>query len=190
MPQAKTLCDTELRAVLAVTAQSTHPSRNRMMLLLSHWAGLRVGEIASLRIADVVCSSGKVKDQVYLRPSQTKGSKGRTVFLPDKLQKELAHYLRGMKAKSPESALIPSQRSRIKGFSSDSLGQQFIALYKRAGISGATSHSGRRTFITNLANKGVSARVLMSLAGHKNLSTTQLYIDVNDELKRSAVNLI
>lgn len=55
--------------------------------------------------------------------------------------------------------------------------------------SGATSHSGRRTFITNLANKGVSARVVMELAGHTNLITTQGYIDVNEGLLLEAAEL-
>lgn len=63
-------------------------------------------------------------------------------------------------------------------------------LYKKAGISSASNHSGRRTFITNLANKGVGMRVLASLAGHKSLNTTMIYIDTNDEIKRQAVELI
>jgi integrase/recombinase XerD len=58
------------------------------------------------------------------------------------------------------------------------------------GIDGASSHSGRRSFITNLASKGVGVRVLMSHAGHRNISTTQAYIDVNDEMQRAAVDLV
>jgi len=53
-----------------------------------------------------------------------------------------------------------------------------------------SSHSGRRTFITTLANKGVSVRLLASLVRHANISTTQRYIDVNDEMKRNAVELV
>jgi integrase/recombinase XerD len=59
-----------------------------------------------------------------------------------------------------------------------------------AGIDHASSHSGRRTFITNLASRGVGVRVLMSLANHRSISTTQAYIDVNDDMKRRAVELI
>jgi len=55
---------------------------------------------------------------------------------------------------------------------------------------GATSHSGRRTFITRLANKGVGVRLLASLAGHRSITTTQRYIDVNDDMARAAVELI
>ncbi|MDP4301362.1 tyrosine-type recombinase/integrase, partial [Leptothrix discophora] len=54
---------------------------------------------------------------------------------------------------------------------------------------GATSHSGRRTFITNLAAQGVSVRVLAALAGHRSIQTTQRYIDVNDNMLRRAAEL-
>ena len=53
-----------------------------------------------------------------------------------------------------------------------------------------SSHSGVRGFITNLAQKGVSARVLMELAGHKSLAVTQKYIDVNPAMMRSAIELL
>jgi integrase/recombinase XerD len=66
----------------------------------------------------------------------------------------------------------------------------FFAMYHGAGISGAISHSGRRNFITTLANKGISVRVLASLAGHKSIAVTQKYIDTNDDMKRNAVELI
>ncbi len=65
-----------------------------------------------------------------------------------------------------------------------------VGIYRAAGIDGATSHSGRRSFITNLAKLGVSARVLMSLAGHQNLSTTQRYIDIKPSMLRAAVELV
>ncbi len=62
--------------------------------------------------------------------------------------------------------------------------------YRKAGIKGATSHSGRRGFITKLAHSGISSKVIMELAGHKHLSTTQRYIYVNDEMKRVAVEAV
>ena len=57
-------------------------------------------------------------------------------------------------------------------------------------LAGGTSHSPRRTGITNLADKGVSVRVLQSIARHANISTTQCYIDVNDAMKRKAIELV
>ncbi|MCY1558424.1 Phage integrase family protein [compost metagenome] len=59
-----------------------------------------------------------------------------------------------------------------------------------ARIDGATSHSGRRWFITRLAHSGISPKVIMTLAGHRSLATTQRYIDVNDEMMAKAVEAI
>jgi len=75
-------------------------------------------------------------------------------------------------------------------FSANSLCQTLNAIYRGAGVDGASSHSGRRSFITALANKGVGVRVLAALAGHRSISTTQRYIDVNDDMQRAAVELL
>ena len=63
-------------------------------------------------------------------------------------------------------------------------------LYERVGIIGASSHSGRRTFITKLATSGVSVRVIAEAVGHSSIATTQRYIDVNDDLISNAVERI
>ena len=59
--------------------------------------------------------------------------------------------------------------------------------YEAAAISNASSHSGRRTFITALSEKGVSVRVIQALARHSSLATTQRYIDVSADKLRTAV---
>ncbi|WP_425334329.1 tyrosine-type recombinase/integrase [Polynucleobacter sphagniphilus] len=55
-----------------------------------------------------------------------------------------------------------------------------------------TGYTGllRVEWLDRLNSRGVGVRVLMSLAGHKNISTTQAYIDVNDDMKRKAVELV
>jgi integrase/recombinase XerD len=63
-------------------------------------------------------------------------------------------------------------------------------MYKRCSIASGSSHSGRKTFLTSLANQGISVFVLASLAGHKSISTTQRYVSVNDDMKRRAVELV
>ena len=75
------------------------------------------------------------------------------------------------------------------GFDANTLAQWFHWMYRRAGITGASSHSGRRTFITRLASQGIGVRVLASLAGHRSIAVTQAYIDVNDDQRRHAVEL-
>ena len=188
MAQAKTLTDKELRRVLDYVATRKHAARNRVILLISHWSGMRVGEISALKLGDVLAADGTIRDEVRLTPDQTKGKNARSVFLPEKLRKEIAAYVATIEQRHMESPLFYSQKR--EGFSSNTLCQFFFHLYRQVGIAGASSHSGRRSFITTLANKGVGVRVLMALAGHQNISTTQRYIDVNDGMLRKAVSLV
>ena len=189
--QAKTLTQQELRRVLDYTATRKHSVRNRALLMTTHLSGMRVGEVASLRNSDVLDAEGNIRNEIRLSAEQTKGNEARVVFVSDKLRKELELYTRliGNANINPALKFFYSQKSNSDGFTANTLTQFFHYLYKRAGIDGASSHSGRRTFITNLATKGVGVRVLMSLAGHRNISTTQAYIDVNDDMKRKAVEL-
>ena len=188
--QAKTLNAIELRKVLDYVATRKHSLRNRTMIMTTFLSGMRVGELASLRYCDVVDSDGRIRDEIRLTAEQTKGKEARVVFINERLRKELGSYIKTYCPKDPNRKLFYSQKESSDGFSANTLTQFFHYLYQRCGISGASSHSGRRTFITTLANKGISVRVLASLAGHKNISTTQCYIDVNDEMKREAVELV
>jgi integrase/recombinase XerD len=104
------------------------------------------------------------------------------------LQTELANYLTTRYIKEADIPLFHTDH-RL-GFSSNGLCVWFYQLYKNVGISGGSSHSGRKFFITTLANKGIGVRILASLAGHRSIAVTQRYIDVNDEQKRNAVELI
>jgi integrase/recombinase XerD len=188
--QAKTLTQLELRRVLDYIATRPHAVRNRTMLLATHLAGMRVGEVASLRYGDVVNDTGEVRDQINLIPEQTKGRHARAVFVNAKFRRELEAYLVSHPMHSSKDRLFYTQKKGTAGFTPNTLAQYFHYLYKRAGIVGGSSHSGRRTFITNLASKGVAVRVLMSLAGHRHIGTTQAYIDVNDDMKRKAVEMV
>lgn len=188
--QAKTLTAEELRKVMDYVATRKHSSRNRALVSFSFYAGCRVGEISSLLYTDVIDAEGNVRNEVVLRAENTKTKEARTIFINAKLKKELQNYVSNYKPKNADAKLFYSQKSKSNGYNANTLTQFFHYLYKRAGIYGASSHSGRRTFITNLANKGISVRLLASLAGHRNISTTQCYIDVNDDMKRKAVELV
>ena len=188
MAQAKTLTTAELEQVLRYISTRKYAERNRAMLLMGYWAGLRVKEIAELKMGDVLNVDGTVKWEIRLSAQQTKGKDGRTVFLPAKLREELMVYL---KTRYIKEADIPLFHTSCRlGWTPNTLCQHFFWLYKKAGIAGASSHSGRRQFITTLANKGISVRILASLAGHKSIAVTQKYIDVNDDMKRAAVELV
>ena len=155
---------------------------------MTHLAGMRVGEVAALRIGDVLSEDGRVRSEIRLLPEQTKGSRARTVFLNERLQKEVTAHVATLKHMQGDMPLFYTQKRLA--FSANTLCQHFHFLYKEAGIDGASSHSGRRTFITNLASKGVGVRVLIALAGHQNIATTQRYIALDRRSWQACADLI
>jgi integrase/recombinase XerD len=199
MSQARVLTERELRKVLNYCNTQPHATRNRTMLLCTHMAGMRVGEVAALTVSDVLAMDGSVKEEIALSAQQTKGNKARTVLVPKKLRDELTSYLQqrygianllAVTQTDTQRALFPTQKNPKRGFTANTLCQLFHKIYKDSQMYGATSHSGRRTFITKLADKGVGVRVLMALAGHKSIATTQRYIELNPTIMKAAVELI
>jgi len=188
MSQARVLNPQELRRVLDHVTTCRHSARNRAMLLLTHYAGMRVAEVAALRINDVLNGDSTIKGEVRLMPEQTKGKHARTVYLNERMQKELAQYIKILKIKDVTKPLFYTQKQA--GFSANSLTQYFFYLYRAVGLEGASSHSGRRSFLTGLANKGTAIHILKSLAGHRNISTTATYLYSSPDQLKAAVELI
>jgi integrase/recombinase XerD len=190
MAQAKILHPADLASVLAFVSTQRHAARNRAVLLLTHYAGLRVGEVACLRWQDVVNGDGSVKDEIRLLPDMTKGRNARTVFVNKKLREELQAYAAQARCVDRSYPFFASQKSVRVGFSSNSLGQTIANIYRAAGYEGASSHSGRRSFLTTLANKGTAIHLLKTLAGHRNIATTAAYLYSSPAQLRAAVELI
>lgn len=199
MSQAKVLSEKEVRKVLLYIASRQHNSRNRAMFVVLNATGMRVGELAALRLCDVLNPTGEIVDEIRLSANQTKGSRGRVVVLNQKAQEEIKNYLqtrfklKDLKAVTMTDttrALFTTQKNPNRGFTASTLAQHFHYMYKNAGIMGASSHSSRRSFITKLSEMGVSVRVLMDLAGHRSLAVTQKYIESNPKLMRTAVELL
>jgi len=131
-----------------------------------------------------------VRGEVYLAAHRVKHAHARTIYLNSRLQQELADYIATRTNKDPALPLFPTHRGPRCSFSPNTLAQHFYWVYSNAGVSGASSHSGRKTFLTSLASQGVSVFVLASLAGHKSITTTQKYVTVNADMNRRAVELV
>lgn len=190
MKQAKLLNETERKRLNAVVDSLRHPTRNHTAVALSFYAGLRACEIAALRICDVYDSTGAVRDTIYLSAAQTKGNDSCTVLVNKRLRSQLQRYAAQYPKQltKPNAALIFSGKGG--SFTAQTIVNLFQRLYKLAGIDGASSHSGRRQFVTELADKGINARVVQALARHKNLNTTMRYICLNENKLRAAVELV
>ena len=199
MKQARTLNEKELNALLLYINTRKHAARDRAIVLMTFWGGMRIGEVAALCIKDVLAADGTIKLEINLTAEQTKGKYGRTVVLADKLRRELMEYLLTRYSKNEMLALAYSNLTNMPlfttqksaGFSANTLTYTIHMLYKDAGfLDGASSHSGRRSFLTNLSAKAVPLKVLMELAGHRQAQTTMRYINVTTDMKKAAVELI
>lgn len=188
MRQAQTLSDADIKRVMNFCNTRRHSQRDRTIIMLSILAGLRAKELAALRVGDVYDAAGAVRDQFVMSGSQTKGGAARRVYVNRKLKRVLEQYRSVVGKRSRDEALFMTQQRT--SFSANTMCQLFIQIYKDCGLRGATSHSGRRTFITKLANTGINVRLLAALAGHKSIGTTQRYIDVNDTQLAKAVELV
>jgi integrase/recombinase XerD len=187
--QAKTLSKGQVEAVLGYLAKTRWPTRNRLIFLLSAKAGLRAKEIAHLTWLMTNDSQGEIGRTLCLLAS--KGKSGRMIPLGDELREALIQYrnevnsFAGPYVISTERALSTSPQAIVN---------MFQRWYRHIGFVGCSSHSGRRTFITNAARKistvGGSLRDVQMLAGHTNLRTTQRYIDANPEAQVKIVELV
>lgn len=184
--KAKVLSEVEFKRLLIIAKEGQFAVRNTALIYASFGLGLRAKEIASLTIADVSNPDFQLLDEISLKRAMTKGDKQRHAYLiHDKVRKALQAHLNELKQLSRDKPFFQTQRR--SRFTPNTLQKWFKSLYDKAGITGASSHSGRRTFITRLIEQGADIKAVSRLAGHANIATTSIYVDDNpDRLKRIA----
>ena len=193
---------------LAYVATRRYAARNRVMLMLSFKAGLRAMEIAGIERRHVLGSDGEVAEAIYLPDYVCKKGSGREVPMAPDLRQAIAELLDGETLDWPmnaplclsERALCPRQGDGedagpiLHRMTPHAVSKWFGRIYRACGLEGASSHSGRRTFITAaaraVAKVGGSLRDVQELAGHTSMNTTQAYIQGDSEAKRRLVALI
>jgi integrase/recombinase XerD len=194
--QAKILNRTQVEMVRSHLRSNRNGLRNEVIFLLSVKSGLRAKEIAKLRWIHLVDSNLELSQYIHLPNSASKGLSGRQI----PINKELMVCLMELYGESQkrlrfdvrEDYVIRTERSSFT--SSQAIVNFFHGKYKQLGLVGCSSHSGRRTFITNVARKistvGGSMRDVQMLAGHSSLNTTQRYVEGSSKSKVKVVNLI
>jgi len=183
--RARVLSEREIRAVENhIFRDSGAPYAYLLKFYLTLYAGLRVGEVLNTHISDLVEPDGQVSEWVTVRPKTGKGGKGRKIPMHPKIAQVVRKFL----LHHPDVTYVAfSQRWYTpKRQSLTALTNQMWWMYKKAGLSGCSSHSGRRTFVTNLAEStgklGKSLRDVQVLAGHARLETTECYIEPSENL--------
>lgn len=187
--QAKVLTVSTVKRALQRAGHSTTPERDRVIILLSVLAGLRACEIAGIEWGMVLDARGRVGVVLELSDRVAKKGSGRRVPIHAELRTALVRLKRVGAATGP--VVVSTRGGHMRP---NSIVNWFVALFRELGVDGCSSHSGRRTFITNSARNahkaGASLRDVQILAGHKSIEITQAYIEGDSDAQRRLVGLL
>ena len=175
--QAKVLTPEELRLLFSEGFKSP---RDRALFAVCLFTGCRISEALALQTTDIK------GETLTFRKSTTKGKlKTRAVDIPPGLAQFLEEY-----QPAKPGALFPGMRGvteRLTRFAADKILKDAC---KRVGLEGVSTHSFRRTALTQMCNAGIPLRHIQEISGHNDLGTLQRYLEVTPEQRKKAVSVI
>ncbi len=190
--QAKVLTKQQQNAVLSYLETTRYSKRNKVIFLFSVRAGLRAKEIAAITWGMVTDAEGNVSDSINIQNVASKGRSGGVVWMNKELKQAVLEYRSILKSVNATDKIIRTERN--SNTTAQVVVNMFDGWYKKLGFDGCSSHSGRRTFITNAARKistvGGSIRDVQMLARHSSLQMTQRYIEADVEAQKKVVQLV
>lgn len=135
-----------MRLLLAIAASGRLPDRDRLIILLAVYAGMRAAEIARLTWSMVLDANGEVGRVVEIRGAIAKRGASRRIPMHPKLRTALVAWrrLQPSRRAEPDAVVIRSQRGGA--LRPNSIVNWFIARCRAAGLEGCSSHSGRRAW--------------------------------------------
>lgn len=144
--------------------------KHKAMLMLAYGSGLRVAEIAALRVHDIDSQTMRVF------VNHGKGGKDRYTLLSEECLHVLRAYWKAFRPKSPDGWLFLGA-NKSKHITPNSVAIAFKTRAKKAGIFRNVSiHSLRHSFATHLLENGVSLFHIKELLGHARISSTTIYL--------------
>ena len=195
--QSKTLKKSQIEMMRTHLRSKRNGLRNETIFLLSVKGGLRSKEISQLSWKEVCDSDGKVSDHISLTNRSSKGLSGRIIPINKDLRKNLIELLDQQQRMFRSfdlntSFVVRTERSPFT--TSQTVVNMFQSWYRKLGLLGCSSHSGRRTFITETSKRislvGGSLRDIQMMVGHRSLQTTQRYIEGDSDSQKKVVDLI
>ena len=175
--QGKILDSDELRLLFTEGFVS---SRDRALFGICLFTGCRVSEALALQTTDIRGGA------LTFRKSTTKGKlKTRVVDIQPGLAALLAEY-----QPVKPGALFPGMRGvseHLTRFAADKI---LKAACSSVGLFGVSTHSFRRTALTQMSSAGIPLRHIQEISGHNDLGTLQRYLEVTPEQRRKAVAVI
>ena len=145
--------------------------RDQAMFLLMLRCGLRIGEVASLKIRDLYLAESPPRLLVI-----GKGNRERAVYLSPQAAFALRHYLAERPLSTSDHVFLSYQ---LDGLSTTAIHKRLMHYRQQAGVH-LTAHQLRHTFANDLVAADVPVTTVQKLMGHAWLTTTQTYIAAND----------
>jgi integrase/recombinase XerD len=175
--QGKILTTDELRRLFADGFTS---DRDRALFAICLFTGCRISEALQLKTTDIKCGV------LTFRKSTTKGKlKTRSVDI----HPGLAQFLEAYTPAKP-GALFPGMRGRSEYLTRFAADKILRDACKRIGVEGVSTHSFRRTALTQMCNAGIPLRHIQEISGHNDLGTLQRYLEVTPEHRKKALAAI
>ena len=181
--QAKILTQAEIELLFNDGLQ-TH--RDRTLFGVCLYTACRVAEACSLEVVDIYTTKGAVRPTINFRKHNTKG-KLQTRTIP--VIEDLRSLLTAWKPHTGQTYLFPGRHRchHWRHLQSDSADRILREAFERVSIEGASTHSFRRTALTQMSNAGIPLRVIQEISGHRNLEQLQRYLEVEPDQVRGAI---
>jgi integrase/recombinase XerD len=170
--RAKILTQSEIQLVFA---QGFESERDRTLFGVCLFTAARIREACTLLTEDIYTPKGQVRPRLIIRKSNTKGKLAtRSIPVIEDLRQLLTNYypIRG------DVYLFPGRSNGH--LAEDSAARILREACKQVGIIGVSTHSFRRTALTQMSNAGIPLRVIQEISGHRNLEELQKYLEVSD----------
>ena len=178
--KAKILTQSEIQLLFS---QGLQTERDRALFGICLFSACRINEAVTLQISDVYAPNGQVRSDLIIRKGNTKGKLAtRTIPVFEDLRSLLTNY------HLPQVSiyLFPGLDGH-NHINVDSAARVFKKACSRVGIYGASTHSLRRTALTQMSDAGIPLRIVQEVSGHRNLSQLQKYLEVKPEQVRGAI---
>ena len=161
------------------------PPRDRALFAVMLYTACRVNEAVTLHQADVFDRRHRVRPEIIIRKGNTKGKLAtRTIPVLEDLKVRLTHY-----RPSRGTYLFPGRHGHGH-LHPDSASWLLREACKRVGIEGVSTHSFRRTALTQLSNAGIPMRIIQEISGHRTLDELYKYLEVHPDQVRGAISAL
>ncbi|WP_333328238.1 tyrosine-type recombinase/integrase [Microcoleus sp. LAD1_D3] len=181
--QAKILTQQEIELLFNKGLQTT---RDRTLFGVCLYTACRIAEACSLMVKDIYTNRGTVRSTINFRKANTKGQlQTRTIPVIEDLRSLLTSW----KPNAGQTYLFPGRHRshHWKHLHPDSADKILREAFDRADIEGASTHSFRRTALTQMSNAGIPLRIIQEISGHNNLEQLQKYLEVKPDQVRGAI---